>query len=119
MKKLVIILHYIIYLVGLFFLIMSFSAFSLEGSIWYKIGGYFINSSPGIALILLNYFLRKEHLIKGIILILLAISSIIFFKLYIDVLDKIIVVLVVPFPLIISGIIFIIYHKKYICKQKG
>ncbi len=112
------IFRFIIYIVGAFFLIMSFSAFDLDGSIWVKIGGYIINSSPGIVLILLTYFLKKQNFILGIFLILAAIASIVFFDLFESVIDKIIVILFVPVPLFVSGIIFIIYHIKLIHGQK-
>lgn len=119
MKTTIMIFRVIIYIVGVFFLVMSFSTFDLDGSIWERILGYLINSSPGIVLILLNFFLRKQNLILGIILILAAIASIIFFDLYENIVDKVIVVLFVPIPLLASGIIFIIYHNKYISGQKS
>ncbi|XFA98915.1 hypothetical protein ACAG96_08565 [Candidatus Izemoplasma sp. B36] len=113
MKETIKVFRIIIYIVGVFFLVMSFSVFDLDGSIWERVGGYLINSSPGIALILINYFLRKRHLLLGIILILAAIASIMFFDLYENIIDKIFVILFVPVPLFASGIIYIIYHTKY------
>ena len=112
MKTLKFIATILIYLLGAFFIMMSFDAFSDDGTVWELILGFLIHSSPGIGIILVNYLLRKQELILGMIYIVASIVFFILFKFYREFLDKILTIIVVMTPTIFSGIVFIISGKQ-------
>ena len=82
-------------------------------SIGEELGCFFISISPGIAIILLNYLLRKQELILGIILVVTAIFFLFFFQYYKNIAEHILTILTIVFPPLICGIIFIISRNRY------
>ncbi len=113
MKVLKTIARILIYLLGAFFILMSFDMFSEDATVLEMIGGFLIHASPGIAIILINYFLRKKDLIIGIIYLAASIFFFIFFKFYKEILDKLLTIFTVMTPSLFAGIVFTIsgYHK--------
>ena len=83
--------YILIYLLGVFMIIMSLDCFDLDNSFWKLIVCFIINSSPGIIIILVNYLLRKKQFILGVILLLASIGFFILFKFYKDIDEKIII----------------------------
>lgn len=109
------IFEWLIYLVGLFFILMAFSCFGspissdLNVPEWVKQAICFlIQCIPGVALILINYFLRKKHLILGIIFVVLAIFFFFFFRLYKDIADTWPTILTIVVPTLAGGVLFIL-----------
>ena len=114
MKVAVKICRIVLYLVGIFFILMSFDMFDMnQYTFWERIFGFFMNSLPGIILLLLNYLLRKKDLIYGIFLLGASIFLFFFFNFHIDMIEKIPVILIVIFPMVIAGVILIIARNKY------
>lgn len=115
MKLTLKIFEWLVYLVGIFFILMAFSCFSspIDSSFnvpeWVKQTLCFlIQCIPGVLIILINYFLRKKHLILGVLFILIAIFFIFFFGLYEDVIDTWPTILTIVVPTFVAGIIFLI-----------
>ncbi len=114
MKVAVKICKIIIYLVGVFFIIMSFDVFTMtQHTFLERLGGFFMNSLPGIILILLNYLLRKKDLIFGIFVLASSVFLFFFFHFYVDMLEKIPVITIVIVPLVTAGVILVIARNKY------
>ncbi len=114
MKKLATICHYLIYLLGVFMMFLGLSAFDLELSFWGRLFGFLMQCIPGIALILLNYFLRKHELVLGILMIGVAIFFFFFFRLYREISESWLTILTVAVPPLACGIIFVITRNRYI-----
>lgn len=112
MKVLRTIASVLIYLLGAFFILMSFDAFSEDASLLVLIGGFLIHASPGIIIILLNYFLRKQELIIGIIYLASSVFFFILFKFYIDFIEKLLTIITVMTPTLYSGVVFTIIGMK-------
>lgn len=105
----------VLYIVGGFFILMSFDVFGMtEYSIIERVGGFFISSTPGIVLILLTIFLRKYQWILSILLITAGTFFIFFFNVFPDNLG---VLFIVVLPMYICGGIFLV--ETYQNKQKG
>jgi hypothetical protein len=102
MKNLIRIANGLIYLLAGFFVLMSFDAFEEGNTFWVNLGGFLIHLLPAVIVFSVNFFLRKKHLILGVLLLGLAIFAFFFFKFYRD------------FPLIYSGTIHIIAFKQNI-----
>jgi|AntAceMinimDraft_18_1070375.scaffolds.fasta_scaffold06589_1 hypothetical protein len=113
MKALIFICKLFIYLVGAFFVVMSFDCFPEDGTMLNNIGCFIINSIPGVVIIGATILLRKKELILGILLLVAAIFFFFFFKFYIDIGEKLLVISVVILPLLFSGIVFTISRNKY------
>lgn len=106
------IVKYVMFVLGLFFILMSFDVFeSTQYTFLEKIGGFLIHSLPGTLLILVVILLWKKELILGIILMAAAIFFFILFKFYLDIGEKLVTILVVEVPLIIGGILLVIKDK--------
>lgn len=108
MKALKMIATILIYLLGAFFILMSFDVFSEGATVLEMIGGFLIHASPGIAIILINFFLRKQELIIGIIYLAATVFFFIFFKFYQEFLEKLLTIFVVITPSLFSGVVFTI-----------
>lgn len=117
MKVLKLIATVLIYLLGAFFILMSFDVFSEDATVLEMIGGFLIHASPGIGIILINYFLRKQEIVIGIIYLVASIFFFIFFKFYRETLDKLLTIFVVMTPTLFSGIVFTISGCKQIYKK--
>jgi hypothetical protein len=114
MKKLIKVMNIIVYLVAIFFIIMSLDAYSITNTLWQNIGAFLIHASIGIVLLLINLVFRKMNLVLGLALVALAVFAFFFFEMYINFSDKILILLIVFIPLLLSGIIHIIFYKKFI-----
>lgn len=114
MNKLIKVMNIIIYLLAIFFIVMSLDAYSTTNTLWQNILAFLIHASIGIVLLLINLIFRKKHLILGMALLILAIFSFFFFEIYNNFSEKIFILLIVFIPLIISGIIHLIYYKQII-----
>lgn len=113
MKKLVFISKLLVYLLGGFFILMASDCFTGTESVWSNILCYLISCLPGIIIIGLTIILSKKELIMGIILLFSAVFFFIFFKFYIDIEDKILTIIIVMFPLLFAGTIFVLARNKY------
>jgi hypothetical protein len=107
-----------LYVVGAFFILMAFDCFDTVGcpecaNFWEHLGCFAISISPGVAVILVNYFLRNKPHILGMILTLLSFGAFFLFKFYREFIQKIpMFILIVIIPIAI-GILFIVtYYKK-------
>jgi|LGVE01.1.fsa_nt_gb hypothetical protein len=108
-KKVSKICKYILVLIGVFFIVMAFDVFAIEGyTLWELVGGFLISCSPGIGLILLTVILWKHDWILGIIIIVLGTFFIFFFGLLEEFPERLLVFFVIVVPLYFSGIIFIL-----------
>ena len=113
MKKLVFASKLLIYLISGFIILMAFDNFSGDHTIWYKIGGFLISISPGVALAVINWLLRKKELILGIIILVSAVSLFILFRFYEDTLEKLLTIATVTLPLLFAGVVLILSNNKY------
>ena len=112
MKVLRIIASVLIYLLGAFFILMSFDVFVEGASVLEMIGGFLIHASPGIVIILVNYFLRKQYLIIGIIYLAASVFFFILFKFYKEIADKLLTIFTVMTPSVFSGVVFTLLGVK-------
>lgn len=111
MKTLIRIANSLIYLLVAFFVIFSFAAFGEENTFWKNVLGFVMLLIPAILIFSVNFFLRKIYLLKGVVLIALAIFAFFFFKFYREFFQQIITILVVLGPLLFSGIVHIVFYK--------
>ncbi len=118
MKTVTTIGRILIYLVGLFFVLMAFDCFGDSESaeldtFWKQLACFFISISPGVVMILLNYFLRKKELIMGILLILASIVFFFVFKFYREFSEKLLTIgIVCVLPLAIR-ITFVVSRNRF------
>ncbi len=112
MKTALLIARIIIYLVGVFFIVMALDVFDLDNTVFENIIGFIISSTPGIIFILLNTFLRKKYLIYGTILVAASIFFFFFFRMHEDILDSWPTILTVAIPPFVAGILHLIYFQK-------
>jgi hypothetical protein len=112
MKKLLLVMKIIMYLIAIFFILMSIDVFETSNSVWENISGFLIHSSIGIILFLIIFFLRKNNLILGIILIGMAIFFFFFFKVYRDINQNWFLLFGIIVPVIIAGIVHILAKKR-------
>jgi hypothetical protein len=112
MKPTIKISQAILYGIALFFILMSLDAFEESNTIWQNIFGFLIHASFGFGLILLTYFLRKQYFIFGLLLIFISIFFFFFFDMYENLSQSIYIILIIFLPMLISGIVHIIYARK-------
>jgi hypothetical protein len=116
-KKLILIGKIYLYLVGAFFIVMAFDCFGDTGCVdcdtfWEHLLCFGISIVPGLIVILLNYFLRHQEQVLGILLIVLAVFAFFFFRFTREFVEKIpTFIIIVLLPLLI-GTSFIYIHKK-------
>ncbi len=112
MKWTLAIIKYLVLLVGIFMIMMSFDVFEAANqTIIQKIGGFLVHASPGIILIFITIMLWKKEFYLGILLILVAIFLFVLFKFYRDINEKWLTIIIIEGPLLIGGL-FLIYSKK-------
>jgi len=117
MKILVNICRYLVYFIGVLLIILALDCFGDDNfNFWEEIFCFLVSSIPGLSIILLNYFLRKKELIMGILLIVISIFFMFFFKFHQDIKENIITILIINLPLFIFGMVFIISHNEHIKK---
>lgn len=103
-----------LYLVGALFILLAFDCFGSVGcpecnSFWDNLLCFLISISPGVVIILVNYFLRKKERVLGGLFIILSIVAFFLLKFYRDFAEKIpTFIIIVVLPLVI-GILFISY----------
>ena len=102
----------LIVLLGAFIILMASDSFDGTDSIWNMILEYLMNSLPGIVLIAVTFSLWKHEFILGIILIAAGIGLFFLFKLYRDFDEKWITFLIVEIPLLGSGMLLLLNHRK-------
>ena len=59
MKKLLLVTKIIMYLIAIFFILMSFDAFETSNSVWENVSGFLIHASIGIILFFDHFFSEK------------------------------------------------------------
>jgi len=99
----------------LFISIFALDSFSPELSFWPQVGGFFIHLIPSLILLILLIFTWKREFIGGIIFTLvgLVLTPFIFslnYRMNNSTLMSIGIVMLITFPFIIVGILFIISH---------
>ncbi len=114
MKNLIRIANGLIYLLAAFFVLMSFDAFEEGNTFWVNLGGFLIHLLPAVIVFSVNFFLRKKHLILGVLLLGLAIFAFFFFKFYRDFPENLLTAVIVLTPLLYSGTTHIIAFKQNI-----
>jgi hypothetical protein len=85
--------------------LLSLDVFGMEGSLLEKIGGFLIHNVPVFILILSLVFAWKKEKMGGIIFIILGLAFTIFFRTY----ARIEIFLLISFPLLLSGILFLLH----------
>ena len=101
--------------IGALATLFAFDSFSGDSSIWEKLFGFLLGLIPGVAIMLVVYFLWCKERILGIVLTIGGIVMIYFFSAlenFPDDLER----LIIPLPVFIIGIILIIFARN---KQKG
>jgi len=100
----------IIILLILFMLLLSFDVFGMEGSLLEKIGGFLIHNIPVFVLSLLLFFAWRKERAGGILFILIGLFFTFFFRTY----QRIDTFLLISFPPILAGVLFILngYKKR-------
>lgn len=100
-------------LVGLFIILMSFDTFSMtEFTLLERIGGFFINASPGIIIIIIVLLLWRRDFYLGVFLILCMIVFFFLFKFYRETNEKWLTIVTIEGPLLIGGILLMLPKKK-------
>jgi len=112
MKIAVKVSKFLILLLGAFIIFMSFDSFDGTDTIGGMLLEFFMNSLPGIAIIVLAFFLWKHEFIFGIVMLTLAIFLFFLFKFYRNGFENWITMLVVEIPLLTSGVLFILHKKE-------
>jgi hypothetical protein len=112
MKTALLIARILIYLVGVFFIVMALDVFDLDNTVFENIIGFIISSTPGIILILLNTFLRKRYFIYGFVLVAVSIFFFFFFRMHEDILGSWPTILTVAIPPFVAGILHLVYYQK-------
>lgn len=93
-----------------FFVLFSLDVFSMEGTFLEKIVGFLMHNIPTFILILLLAFAWKKERIGGILFIILGIVFTFYFNTY----QRIDTFLLISFPPILAGALFILngYKKR-------
>lgn len=87
-----------------FLVLFSFDVFGMEGTLFQKTGGFLVHNIPVIIFALLLVFAWKEEKKGGYLFIVLGIAFTFFFKTY----QRIDTFLLISFPVILVGILFIL-----------
>lgn len=106
-----------LYLVGLFFILMSADCFGSVGcpecdSFGENVLCFGISIIPGVVIIALNYFLRKKERLLGLMFIVFASAAFFVLKFYREFLEKIpmfIIIVIIPIAI---GVLFLYPSKK-------
>ncbi|MBN2504236.1 MAG: hypothetical protein JXB20_02710 [Bacilli bacterium] len=114
MKTAVKVCKFLVILLGAFIILMAFDSFDGTDTFWGMLLEFFMNSLPGIGLILLIILLWKQELILGILMIAAGIGLFFLFKFYREFNEKWLTFLTVEVPLIGSGVLFLIYKRAQI-----
>lgn len=93
----------IVILFILFFLVFSFDVFSEEGTAMEKAGGFLMHNIPTLILILALVFAQKDEKKAGYIFILLGLLFAFYFRAY----ERIDTFLMISFPAILAGALFV------------
>lgn len=113
MKLAVKICKIVVIVVGAFFIILSLDVFTtVEGTVLELIGGFLINSIPGIVLILLVWLLWNKEWILGLILIVLGTLMTFFFGFFEEFPERLLTFFTIVFPLYVVAVIFLVDHYK-------
>ncbi|MDD2215266.1 MAG: hypothetical protein PHE41_01640 [Eubacteriales bacterium] len=98
----------------LFITLFSLDVFSMEGSIFLKIGAFLIHSIPSLVLAIILIISWKRPRLGGFIFIIIGIAFTIFFKTY----YRLDIFLLISFPPMLVGILFFIadflQRKRYV-----
>jgi len=90
----------------LFLSLFALDTFSGEDPLYIKISAFFIHLIPSFVLLVILIISRKHPLYSGLVFIFLSIVFTLFFKTY----NIFSYFLIISFPLIVIGALFIIYH---------
>ena len=91
-----------------FFIVMSFDAFDGVSAWYLQLAGFIIHLIPAFVLIAIYFVARKKPWIGGWIFIGLGVVFTLFFKTYKD----FIVFLIVSFPALVVGVLFLLSAKR-------
>ena len=95
-----------------FFVLMSFDVFSIDGTIWEQIGGFFISISPGIIMVAVVLIFWKKERPLAFMSFAIAGAWTVFLIFKGNFPEMIGGVLIVDIPLAISGTILLLSSKK-------
>lgn len=112
MKVAVKIFKYLVILLAVFIILMSIDSFDGTDDFFGMLTELFMNSIPGIVLILVVIYLWKRELILGFIMLVLAIGLFFLFRFYRNNFENWITMIVVEVPLLAAGVLLIINHYK-------
>lgn len=100
-------------LLGSFFIFMSFDSFDTpNATVLELVGGFLINSSPGIVLIALTCILWKKEKMLGVIILIGAVGLFFLFKFYRDTNEKWLTILIVEVPMLVVGGLLLGHREK-------
>lgn len=99
-------------LIGAFIILMAIDVFSLDSPVIELIGGFFISSLPGVALILYVYFFWRKPMYLGIGTIVLNTFFLILFQFLTHIPESLPMIFLMIVPLYIIGILFVLEGKK-------
>lgn len=91
---------------GLLFILLAFDVFSMEGTIWEKIGGFLISIIPGLIVIGILYFLWHKEKILGYLLTSVSIVGVFFFGVFEEFPERLGTLGVIG-PALFGGLLFI------------
>lgn len=115
-KKIVLVGKVYLYVVGAFFILMAFDCFGDVGCqdcdrFWDHLLCFGISILPGLIIIVLNYALRHQELVLGILLIILSIAAFFIFRFTREFIEKIpTFIIIVLLPLLIGS--YFIYIRQ-------
>lgn len=95
-----------------FFVLMSFDVFSIDGTIWERLGGFFVSISPGLIMVAVVLIFWKKERPLAFMCFGIAIAWTVFLIFKGNFPEMYGGVLVVDIPLVISGTILLISSKK-------
>lgn len=106
-----------LYMLGFLFILLSFDVFEITGYTgWELLGGFLMQSMPGLALMLVAFFLRKKPIFLGISLLGMFIFLFFFYGFYRGLENNIMTFLTMVLPVgLLGGILiadFWIMRKK-------
>jgi UDP-N-acetylmuramyl pentapeptide phosphotransferase/UDP-N-acetylglucosamine-1-phosphate transferase len=92
-----------------FFILLSMDVFSMNGTVWQKIGGFIMENVPTILLAIALYLAWKKPTMGGVAFILLSIIFTVFFNTY----HRWDTFVLISAPLLVIGGLFLLSRDEY------
>lgn len=99
--------------VGFFFIAISLDVFSaVTWTFWENMKSFALHALPGIILIVLTVIFRKKEMILGLIAFVFALMFFVYARSYEQFLTQFSLVLMVEIPMVLTGVIFVMWGDK-------